>query len=187
MREQALFEPGHHHDRKLQALGRVQRHHQHACVSRALLLVHVGQQRQPIDEPAERRLELAGLVLPRGGHQLHQVLDAALRLFAAILAEVAQVARTDRAPCRARSTTVSRRARSASEVIRSRNAASDATWRPLSSRWSTAVTSFDHSELEVTVGWRPASSGGRFVVDLRSRPPARARPSRPCRCRAAAC
>ena len=56
------------------------------------LLVGFRQQRQLIDEAAKRRLGVPGLVLLGRRHQLHQVLDAASRLFAAILAQVVQVA-----------------------------------------------------------------------------------------------
>ena len=56
-------------------------------------LVGLRQQRQAVDEAAERRVRLARFVFARGGHQLHQVLDARLRLFAVVVAEIAQVAR----------------------------------------------------------------------------------------------
>ena len=69
----------------------------------------------------------------------------------------------DRAPCRAGSETGSRRATSARAMIRSRNAASDATCLDVRRRPSTAVTSLVHSEFCATVGANPASSGGRFV------------------------
>ena len=56
------------------------------------LLVGLGQQRQPIDEAAERRLGFARLVLARGRDELHQVLDPLVGLFAVLVAQILQVA-----------------------------------------------------------------------------------------------
>ena len=92
VREQPFLEAGEDDDRKLEPLGAVQRHHPDAGVARALLLVDVGEQRQAIDEAAERRLRLAALVLARGRHQLGEVLDAAFGLLAALVAQILQVA-----------------------------------------------------------------------------------------------
>jgi hypothetical protein len=64
VREQALLEPDHEHDRELQPLRRVQGHQQHPrVVGRALLLVHVRQQRQAVDEAGQARLGVAQLEL----------------------------------------------------------------------------------------------------------------------------
>ena len=54
--------------------------------------VGLGQQRQPIDESAERRLVVARFVLARGRDELHQVLDPAFGFLAPFLAQVAEVA-----------------------------------------------------------------------------------------------
>ena len=57
-----------------------------------LLLVGVGQERQTIHEPAQRRLRLAALVFARGGDELGEVFDPALGVLAPFLAEVLKVA-----------------------------------------------------------------------------------------------
>ena len=94
MRKQALFQPGDDHDRELQPLGAVQRHHQHVAVLGPGLFVGVRQQRQLIDEPRQRRLRRAALVFARRGDQLHQVLDPPLGLLAVLLPQILQVARS---------------------------------------------------------------------------------------------
>ena len=60
--------------------------------ARAGLLVGLREQRQPIDEAAERRLRLARLVVARRRHELHQVLDPLVRFLAVLVAQVLQVA-----------------------------------------------------------------------------------------------
>ena len=143
----------------------MQRHQPDARVAGALLLVDVRQQRQPIDEAAERRLRLAALVLARGRHELREVLDAALGVLAALLAQVLQVAAlVEHLADRDRHRLAAARSRSAL-TIRSRNAASDAAARPVNAplverrargapraSWPTAPAA-----------GRPASSGS--VVD----------------------
>ncbi len=92
MRKESLLEPGDRDDRKLEPFRAVQRHHQDARVARAGFLVHVGEQRQLIDEAGKRRLRVARLVLARGRDQLREVLDPAFSLLAPLLAQVLQVA-----------------------------------------------------------------------------------------------
>ena len=93
MGKEAFFQAADDDGRELEALGAVQRHHQHQRVLRAGLLVGVRQQRQLIDETGERRLGRARLVLARGRHQLGQVFDPALGFLAVLVAQVLQVAR----------------------------------------------------------------------------------------------
>ena len=92
MREEAVLQTRDRDDRELEPLGAVQRHHQDARVARPLFLVDVRQQRQLIDEAGERRLGAARLVFASGRHQLGEVLDAAVRILAPLLAQVLQVA-----------------------------------------------------------------------------------------------
>ena len=91
--EQPFLEPGDDHGRELQPLGRVHRHHPDLGFARARLLVRLGQQRQPVDEPAERRLLLARLVFAGRRDELHQVLDPLVRLFAVLVAKRLEVSR----------------------------------------------------------------------------------------------
>ena len=91
MGEESLFEAGEDHHRELETLGAVQGHQPDARIAIALLLVHIGQQRQAVDEAAQRRLRLAAFVLARRRDELREVLDARLRVFAAILAQIVQV------------------------------------------------------------------------------------------------
>ena len=76
-----------------------------ARVSRALLFVDVRQQRQPIDEPDERRLRLTRLVFARRRHELREILDAGLGILAARRADPAGT-RSGRASSRWRPTRV---------------------------------------------------------------------------------
>jgi hypothetical protein len=64
MREQTLLEAADDDGRELQPLGAVHRHHQDVAVTRAGLLVGIGQQRQLIDETRQRRLRRSRLELP---------------------------------------------------------------------------------------------------------------------------
>ena len=92
VREEALLEAAQRYDRKLQPLGGMQRHQQHARVATPLLFVDVRKQRQAIDEATQRGFRLARLVFLRRRDQLHQVLNAAFGLLAALLAKVTKVA-----------------------------------------------------------------------------------------------
>ncbi len=69
------------------------RHQERAGDLAAFRLVHVRQQRQAIDKRRQRRVGIARLELPRHRHQLHQVLDSSVGLFALLFAQVAQIAR----------------------------------------------------------------------------------------------
>jgi len=64
--EQAFFEAGDDHGGELEPLGRVHRHEPDARVGGSLLLVDLGEQRQPVDEAAQRRLGVARFVLAGG-------------------------------------------------------------------------------------------------------------------------
>jgi hypothetical protein len=90
--EEAFLEAGDEHDGELEALRRVHRHQPHLRLRRALLLVRFGQERQAIDEPAERGAVLTLLVLARGRHQLLQVLQALARLLGSLVTQVLEVA-----------------------------------------------------------------------------------------------
>ena len=63
----------------------------------AVGFVGLRQQRQPIDEPAQRRLVVAHLVFARGRDELHQVLDAGFGLFALSTRAARAGSRIDRA------------------------------------------------------------------------------------------
>ena len=93
MGEQALFESSDDHRREFQSLRRVHCHQPDARFTRSRFLVHLRQERQAIDEATERRFGVVRLVVSRGGHQLHQVLDALVGFLGVLLAEIVQVAR----------------------------------------------------------------------------------------------
>ncbi len=114
---------------------------------RAVCLVGLGQERQAVDESAERRLALARFVLARGGDQLHQVLDAGFGVLAAFIAQRLQVARAiehqgDERPTRRRG-----RSRWPSAAIRSRKAFRAARARGGIWRASSATSSRAQSDL----------------------------------------
>src|SRR6266851_7076000 len=92
MRKQTFFEAGEDHDRELEALGAVKRHQPDARVARALLLVGVRQERQPIDKAPKRGLGLTALVLPRGRDELSEVFHASFRFFASLFVQILKIA-----------------------------------------------------------------------------------------------
>ncbi len=67
------------------------RHHEHTRIAGTSLFVNVREQGQLIDEARERWLRTARFVFASGRHELHQILDPALRLFATLFAEILQV------------------------------------------------------------------------------------------------
>src|SRR5262245_49611628 len=97
VREQAVFHTAEEHDRKLQPLRGVQRHHLHAVFPRVRLLF-TGLQYRVRQEACERqsfRLGV-GLVTARGADEFFQVLDSRFAAVAALLLEVReQAARVD--------------------------------------------------------------------------------------------
>ena len=74
VREDPLLHPHHEHQRKLQTLGRVQRHQRHLAVQ-VLGLVNVRDQRDVLQEPPQARILLRLLEPLRKRHELHQVLS----------------------------------------------------------------------------------------------------------------
>src|SRR5262245_63111208 len=92
MRKEPFLEASDDDHRKLESLGAVHRHHEDASVLRPRLLVYVRQQRQLVNEASKRRFGVASLVLPSRRDQLHQVFDATLGFFAALLSQILEVA-----------------------------------------------------------------------------------------------
>ena len=131
------------------------------------------------------RLGFARLVLARGRDELHQVLDARLGLLAAVLAKVLPVAAAWSSTLPTVIDTVSCRA-----IVGERRRAGPGTPSAMpspgrSDRCSIAPASSPTASCRRACGCKPAaSSGGGFVVG-RPASTARARPSPPCRCRAA--
>jgi len=68
------------------------RHQPDPGVLGARLLVHLGEQRQPIDEAAERRLRVPRLVVARRGDEFHQVLGPLVGLFGVLVPQILKVA-----------------------------------------------------------------------------------------------
>ena len=91
MRKESFLQPRNRHDRKLQPLRAVHRHHQHAGVARAGFFVDIGEQRKLVDETRQRRFGTPRFVFARRGDKLCEILDAAFGLFASLLAQVPQV------------------------------------------------------------------------------------------------
>ena len=79
VREDAVLHPDHEHDRELEALGVVQRHQRHEALVVAQR-VDVGDQRDLLQELADRALLGQRVVLARDPHELLEVLQPPLRL-----------------------------------------------------------------------------------------------------------
>ena len=80
VREHALLHAGQEHGRELESLGRVECHQGHP---RALVLqlVDVGHQRDPVEEPLERRARFGAHVVLGGRDQLLEIFQACLGLW----------------------------------------------------------------------------------------------------------
>ena len=110
VRKQPLLQAGDDDDRELEALGAVQRHHQHAGVPRPASSSTSDSSDRLIDEPAERRLGLAALVLARRRHQLRRGSRCAPRRPRCARRAGPAGSRSGPAPCRSRSTPTRSRA-----------------------------------------------------------------------------
>ena len=146
VRKEPLFHAGDEDDRELQSLGGVHGHQPHAGVPAARLLVDFREQREPIDEAAERGFGIARLVVARRRDQFHQVLGALVGLFGVLLAQIVAGSRTDPASCRARSRRYRSPRRAPDRAMRSRKTRSELTARLPSFASSTAKTSRAQSE-----------------------------------------
>ena len=142
---------------------------QTARVARALLLVDVREERQPIDEAAERRLGLAAFVLARRRDELGEVLDARLRPPRCAPREGPAGSRSGRASCRWRSTPDPGAPSRSARRCRSRNTASDAAARPANAPF------FEPANAAAPrASWPTAPAAGRrrAAADRRRRPAA---------------
>ena len=88
MWKEAFLQPRDRHDRKLQPLRAVHRHHQHAGVAGPGFFVDIGEQRKLVDETRQRRFGTPRFIFARRRDELCEVLDPAFGLFAPLLAQV---------------------------------------------------------------------------------------------------